>query len=368
MKVLFTFELPALSVRAIDYINMLLHFGHEVSLYNVGTEADQWSNFMRRTISHPNFTVLTEVPKFNDYRTWYYDLSTFERWQYPTLFWKELFEHRGDGLLVCVNYEDGYRFFSDRITEALHSKTAVFMNNALYLDREKYPERIRNKLFMTTSYISNSQKFAKVRVPIEERQKRVYFSGSVTGNATPMTNYAEWEPRLRIILAEMVHKQKDIPSIIRFFSYEPFWKKYYDEIPAELKSEAIGTDQFVDELSHSLISLCVKGNSYPTNRFFESMAAGCVTFSTQIDFEIEVYGVGQKGKDYVEIRVDGSDLIEKIKYYIDNPEKAKRLSENGRKYWEEHNMLDENGLFPLATQQYHIEGIKKICGWDIRTL
>lgn len=367
MRILFTFELPALSLRAMDYINMLLSFGHEVDLYGVGPDQN-WIKFVVDTLNNPRCRQVLGTPVFNDYRAWYYDLSTFERWQYPTIFWKELMEYRSDGFMACVNYEDGYRFFSDRITAAVQDKTLLFMNNALYLDRTNYPTRGRNKLFLTTSYISNSQKFRKVFVPIADRVKRVFFSGSVTGNSTSLTNFSPLEPRLRITLVEMVRSHPEIPSILRFLSYEPMWKKFYDEIPPELKCQPTDEKTFVNELSNSLISLCVKGNSYPTNRFFESMAAGCVTFSTQIDHEIEVYGIGEKGKDYIEIKADGSDLIEKIKFYLDNPAAAAKVAANGRAVWEKYNMLDDNGLFTPYTQMYHIEGIKKVTGWDIRTL
>lgn len=367
MRILFTFELPALSVRAMDYINVLLSFGHEVDIFGVG-EGQDWIKWVVDTLNNPRLRHLKETPVFNEYRAWYYDLSTFERWQYPTLFWKELVEYRSDGFMACINYEDGYRFFSDRITEAIQDRTMLFMNNALYLDRTNYPVRARSKLFMTTSYISNSQKFGKVIVPFKDKTKRVFFSGSVTGNQTSLTNFSPLEPRLRVTLVEMVHSHPEISSILRFFSYEPEWKHFFDEIPSELKCKPTDEATFVDELSHSLISLCIKGNSYPTNRFFESMAAGCVTFSTQIDHEIEVYGIGEKGKDYVEIKADGTDLIDKIRFYLDNPGAAEVLASNGRKVWEKYNMLDGTGLFSPDTQRYHIEGIKKITGWDIRTL
>lgn len=365
MRVLVTFEMPELCLRSVDFINLLISYGHEISLYAVGVKPE-WGEYMIGLINHPRFSYLKDPPEFNDYRIWIYDLSSRDRWKYPSLFWKELVEFRNDGLLICVNYEDGYHFFDDRITDHIKWTTSVFMNNAVYIDRMKYPERIRNKLLLSTSYISNSQPFRNVKVPYDQKTKRVFFSGSVTGNSTSMTNFSEWEPRLRIILAEKVYREKTIPSIIRFFSCDPVWQKYYDEMPVELKSPPQPPHQFVDELSKSKISLCVKGNSYPTNRFFESMAAGCLTFSTKIDHEIEVYGTGQAGKDYVEINVDGSDLIPKIHYYLDHSDEAKVIADSGRKTWEKYNMLDDNGLLPLETQTHHVEGVKTLSGWDIR--
>ena len=50
MKILFTFEFPALIIRAEDYINLLLYFGHEVDLYAVGDNSNLYLNYMSQKI------------------------------------------------------------------------------------------------------------------------------------------------------------------------------------------------------------------------------------------------------------------------------------------------------------------------------
>ena len=125
MKILFTFECSALSIRAIDYINLLLYFGHEVSLYNIGTDSDVWSTYMSNTIANSNFKILKESPNFNEFNIWNYDLTSFERSSQKSLFINELENFRKDGILICVNYEDGYVFFINRINDLVINKKSM---------------------------------------------------------------------------------------------------------------------------------------------------------------------------------------------------------------------------------------------------
>ena len=134
------------------------------------------------------------------------------------------------------------------------------------------------------------------------------------------------------------------------------------------KQTSVDQQTFISEMKQSKIILAIKGNSYPTNRFFESQAAGSLTFSTKIDDEVEIYGIGEKNKDYIEIDITGKDLIDKITYYFSNLEESNLIAENGRATWEKYNMLDENGVFPNDTIMYHINGINKITGFDLRVL
>ena len=367
MKILFTFEYPDLMCRCEDYMNLLLNFGHEVFLYGFNDKENYWANFMEeRMKGKENFHVLHSIPKFNDYRAWYYELSSI-RWQYPSIVANDLVDYKGD-FLACINYEDGYGFLEDRITWTAQDKTCLFMNNALWKNRDKYPKSLHKKMFLTTSYIENSQKFKNYKRPLEKRARRVIFSGSLTGNSTILTNYSKEEEKLRATLALKVWNDKNINSIIRFINYEPTFKHYYDnDIPSELKQNASTQKQFLLDMLESYISLAIKGNSYPTNRFFESQAAGCLTFSTKVDAEVDVYGIGNRGENYVEIDAYGNDLIDKIKYYFSHENEAKKIAEKGREIWEKYNMLDDNGIFLPETMEYHIKEIKRITGFDLKT-
>ena len=375
MKILFTFEFPALIIRAEDYINLLLYFGHEVDLYAVGDNSNLYLNYMSQKIQKENFKVLFEPPDYDNYQAWYYDLSTQTRWQYTTYFENALINFKGT-FLACINFEDGYHFFIDRVTDYIKSRTCIWMNNALYRDREKYNMYTKlpgnnslEKLFLTTSYITNSQLFKNNLVDYKNKLDRVIFSGALTGHSTKRTNYDLNEMYARFTLSKLVHDDKNINSIVRFTGYEPTFKKIYDDIVTDLfKQTSVDQQTFISEMKQSKIILAIKGNSYPTNRFFESQAAGSLTFSTKIDDEVEIYGIGEKNKDYIEIDITGKDLIDKITYYFSNLEESNLIAENGRKTWEKYNMLDENGVFTNDTIMYHISGIYKITGFDLRVL
>lgn len=367
MKILFTFEFPTLMLRSEDYINLLLSFGHDVFLYSFNKGNIDQLNWMKSRIQKKNFHVLLTEPKINDYEGWYYDLTSSD-WRYPSIIARDIVDYRSNGFLACINYEDGYQFFDDRITDSAKARTSLFMNNSLFIDRDRYPKYVKDKVFLTTSYITNSQKFKHETIPYKFREKRVIFSGSVTGQRTILSNYSEYEENLRFLLCKRILEDPSINSIIRFTNYEPIFKHHFENIPDKFKSKTKSETEFVDEMVNSCISLAIKGNSYPTNRFFESQAAGCVTFSNKLDGEVEIYGVGNKNEDYIEIDVTGDDLIEKINRYLSNDVDAERISNNGRKTWERYNMLNSEGVYTEETKKYHIEGIKKITGWDIRSL
>lgn len=368
MKILFTFEFPALCVRATDYINLLLHYGHSVDVYLYGSIDATYHDLMTTHIHHVNFRMLIDFPEMKNYNCWYYDLTSQTRWKYASVFQDELVSFSG-GFLACINYEDGYSFYSDRVTNYIKDKTCIFINNALYTDKNKYTAHVRNKVFLTTSYISNSQSFKNGTIPFDKKIRRVMFSGSLTGNPTILSKYNDLERYIRFTFCKKIYDSYDINSIIRLTGYDPTYKHVYDsEIPEYMKKPHSSHVEFIKEMFESYISLSLKGNSYPTNRFFESQAAGCLTLSTKINGEVEIYGVGENLKNYVEIDVSGNDLLDTIRYYLNNPHIAKPIADAGRENWEKYSMLNDSGIFSKETEIYHIESIKKLTGHDIRSI
>jgi hypothetical protein len=273
------------------------------------------------------------------------------------------------GKLFCINYEDGYSFFEWLLPPEIKEKTLMFINNAMYLDKNKYEKMIQRKLFLTTAYITNSQyvRWENFPIPVKDRKKRIYFSGALTGFPSILTNYNKDEFKLRYTLTNFI-KENGIDNIIRFTGCDPDLKYLYDEMPIDIKSSPINHGIYTKELTESLISLSIKGNSFPTNRFYESQAAGCITFTNPPHVEVEFFGTGISGKDYIEINVDGSDLKDKFNFYCNNDEESQKISISGYKNWEKYTKLDSNKVWPTTTFQYHVAGIKDIANIDITKL
>jgi hypothetical protein len=343
-----------------EWYNFLSSLGHEVYLLNPSELSKQIF-----AIHNTNVKYVYDENFIEECDYWFYDLAIDNtKMDKPTPFLDRMKLYKGT--LFCISYEDGYVFFVKRVDAHIVYKTAMFIGNALYNDKGWY-QSYKDKVFLTTSYITNSQPFktAGLWVPATDRKDRVYFSGALTGFPTYLTDRNDDEYYLRYTLCKIV-ADSGIDHVIRFAACDPGLKDLYDEVvPAKWKTGYIDHLTYVTELVNSRFCLAVKGNSFPTNRFYESQAASCIALTTPLHGEVEFYGTGQAGKDYVEIKADGSDLVKTVKYYIEHKDEAIQIANNGRYVWEQHNMLNERGVWPEKTVAYHIDGIKKITGIDI---
>jgi hypothetical protein len=366
MRILFTFDYDDCSIRACDLACFFIHYGHEVSFFNL---TDKTRFILYKLYKLNKIKIETDYQRIKDYDIWLYestdwnnDLSKFV--DYMTNF---------KGILVNINLEDGSEFYIHRVGKYVADKTRMFINHSFHMDKERYRSNyykqansILDRIFLTTSFITNSQEFSKINVKFEDKIRRIIFTGSLTGGTSHLTNFSDKEYRLRADFVEEIYKHKEINSILCFHSYDPNLKELYDSIDPHLRQNIprYNREDFLNMFSKSLISLSLKGNSFPTNRFFESQAAGCVILSNEIKSLFEIYGIGEENVDYVTLKIDGSDLIEKIKYYLDesNSAESKKLCENSRKIWEMYNKLDENWVYPEKTREYHKTGFETMLG------
>jgi len=69
------------------------------------------------------------------------------------------------------------------------------------------------------------------------------------------------------------------------------------------------------------------GEARQTGRFWESMANGCLVFYQPIDPYVWPHSYID-GEDFI-VYNDLDELVNKAKYYIDNPDKAKKIADRG---------------------------------------
>lgn len=355
MKILLTFEDGRVVAHFIDVVRLLKHLGHDIFFFNGG---EQPFSSHHQAYFGNSMTVLDSLGTPNDYDVWMYDLC---RWNTePSVFVKDLEEFKGK--LVCIAQSDGAGFLNYRVSDTVLNKTCLFMRNTIFRDRTLYPPSIRDKIFVSTCYITNSQDFKHSNVPFRQKQKRAIFTGNLTG-CSESGDPEEYLCRIKIPMALI---NAGIPCVYRLHGSNPSWKqKYEDNVPAEHKTHPLDRPTFITEMENSMIVLSLRGNYHTVNRFYEGLASGALVFSTKFRHAVDFYGHGEAGVHYVEIEWDGSDVVEKVKYYFEHLDEAERIAANGRKLWEEYSMLDENKILPPKVVNYYIKGIKDVCGIDI---
>lgn len=350
-KILITFEHSSLPVHAMDFITTLKCEGFEIDFLLgsiLPTIHDPFDFFINNT------NIIHEIKNIDDYDMWFYDVSSWEGDKTPYL----NLLHKFKGVLSCINFEDGYHFFQYRLDDYIIDKTSVFINNALYVDRCRYDRRIRNKLMLTTSYITNSQDFKNIHVPYKLKTDRAIFTGSLTGGSET-GNKDEEHCRVNIPM-KILNNNREIYYNIHGF--DPSRKKYFESFDASFKTPMLSRSRFVELYSRSKIILSIKGNGHTVNRYFEGQSCRSLIFSTPFDKVVEFIGQGTAGKDYVEILFSGEDVVEKMDFYLKNPAESESIANNGRKVWDDFSKRDENGVLPEKVRNKIISDIRFFTG------
>lgn len=347
MKILVTFEHGGIPIHCIDFLQVLKYRGHEIHFFKSSLDSlnDPHGIFLQ------NFVVLNNPPQYDLYDIWFYDVTSWEEQNSPFIPFMESFK----GKLVCINYEDGYDFFLRRVSSLVVEKTLFYINNTLRKDKSKYPPFVQERLFLSTSYITNSQDFKNVSVPFLNKKRRAIFTGSITG-LSESGDPEELKCRIKIPMALI---NAGIECFYQIYQADPSYQHILSNVPGEYKKPFLERNQFIQETVNSMVILALRGNGYTVNRFFEGLASGGLVFSTKFNHAAEFVGCGESGIHYVEIKWDGSDVVEKIQYYFNHLDEAEIIATNGRKLWEEYSMLDENKNLPKKVIDYYIDGMNK---------
>lgn len=353
MKALITFEHSSLPIHAVDFISILKHREVEIDFVmgKVLPSINDPHEFFKK-----NVNIIDEIVDVNSYDVWFFEPSSWEGEKTPYL---DLL-HSFKGILICLNYEDGYNFFTHRYDEYTLDKCSAFINNSLYIDRNRYDRRIRSKLMLVPSYISNSQDFKDVYVDFHRKQTRAIFTGSLTGSSE--TGNKDEENCRTVIPRKLI--EHGFWCIYNIHGFDPSRKSIFDGFDSAFKSEMYSREKFIKLYSESLVVLSIKGNGHTVNRFFEGLAANSLVLSTPFDSRVEFIGQGTVNKDYIEIDFSGKDVVDIVEFYSKNLDKAKCIADSGRKMWETFSRRDSNGLLPkrvcdkVISDLYYTSGLQ----------
>lgn len=349
MKILLTFEHGPVVIHFLDVVRMLNHMGHDVYYYETGSF--QLQPYPQSLFGNSMY-YLNEIGDASQYDLWIYDLTSWDCPMSPLVAQMESFK----GPMICIGEGDGASFCLNRTSEQVRAKTSLFMRNTFFKDLSIYHPSVVNKMFLSTCYISNSQDFKKSAIPFKDKQKRAIFTGHLTGFAEKGNKEGEY-CRIHVPMSLI---NANVPCIYRIYGANPRWEDRLAKVPEEYKTTAVARPTFIKEMEESMIVLALRGNYHTVNRFFEGQAAGSLVFTTKFRDDCEFYGHGEPGVHYVEIAWDGSDVVEKAKYYFDHPDEAETIAHNGRKLWEDYSMLDDRNLLPQRVIDYYRKGIREI--------
>jgi hypothetical protein len=362
MRILMSCSFPGIILHSIPLVNLMTSRGHEIDLFlhhpNGKSDYDTYLSLCRdpNNVHHISELDTSQTDIWMYENTPGNDKDDGFYTPYPYCAELEKFEKP----IVCISFEDGIYFHTHRLTKRILDKTLIFLSPALHRDRAYYPT-YQNRVLSVPAYITTSQEFEKVRIPLLEKRERVYFSGSTTGQPSSLTNHSEDEKSHRVLIANKIRERQDIDSLISFWSTEPKMQAIFDALPPELVKPSIGIGDYNENLNSSRISLALKGNAPYTRRFHESQAAGCVVFATNVQVDHEVYGYGKAGYDYVEIDVWGNDVVDKVIHYMSHDEDAILISNRGIENWTRYNRM-ENGLLGKEPSDHILNGIHEISG------
>jgi len=143
------------------------------------------------------------------------------------------------------------------------------------------------------------------------RKYDVAFLGNVNAKVYP----------LRRLIRDELHQLGD--KYKTFTSTSPKGKTFERKI-----SEHLAGDKYADVLGHSAISIFdCSIYRYPLQKFFESLASGCLVVSTK-PHGAESLGLID-GLTYVEINKD--NWKKQLHYYLENPTEGKKIADRGHK-------------------------------------
>jgi len=374
MKILFSFESSRMPVRSITLINWLIHRGHTVHILyeeSVGHEPMSYCVFNRTDISmnhvriiklskpkqsrickiHPNDTI----KDFNDYDIWFADILNYKNYHELSAYHDEFKTFKNK--LAIISYDDHPIFFDHRLDEELHDRVDCWINNLIEKDRSKYHKSIQSKCMLLPTYIEASNinygEFKQSIKPFLEKESKTYFSGTMTGCVPGI------DCRLSSIVAAC---DSGVPYNVRVIGSEtsPILEFFYNHyLHKSLRQNMVDRTTFLNELNDCKFSLSPKGNCQPVRRQYEAFAFNNLVFINEnnvVDYLFE----GTPNVHFVQYKLDCSDLKEKLNYYCNNLDEAKKIADAGTKFWEENCRIYPDGSLSESVSSYLINNFKTI--------
>ncbi|ANP75008.1 lipopolysaccharide A protein [Vibrio crassostreae 9CS106] len=148
-------------------------------------------------------------------------------------------------------------------------------------------------------------KFVDDEIKFQDKKDKAVFRGAVT------------QPhRIRFMQDMFDHPLVDAGQS-NSCTQNPEWKKPFMSIEEQLKNKFL---------------ICLEGNDVASNLKW-AMSSNSIVITPKMKYETWfMEGMLEAGVHYVEVKDDWSDFDEKIKYYLNHPEKAEMIIKNAHEY------------------------------------
>jgi hypothetical protein len=253
---------------------------------------------------------------------WFHGLGWDWRLPFDETLLAQLLSFPGDIVLFQVCDAESMHFH--RIPAPLAARTKLFLRNHWPTDKSGVPEELRDRLaWMPPMMERLIPSWGK---PLADRSRHSLFRGTRTAgpNTLPDGSNAR-DVTVRLMRASGLPFEGGIL---------PSKQKEYIAAP-DLLVPKIPPAEHARRLRDTRMCLAPWGNHKLTYRLFEGLAFRCLAFTQPIGAVSFLDGGLQAGKHYVELAPDLSDLVEKVRYYLEHLDEAQVIADAGFAHYRE---------------------------------
>lgn len=258
--------------------------------------------------------VLTTLESIPCADLWFHGMTCDNEEPLSSEIQKKMEEYNGK--IVFFSNDDWVTFPMERIPESLQKKASLFLRCGWPSDLEKINPLIRKKIGFANPFLKPT-KLMPGKV-LKKRNIPTSFYGAPTA-----------ESEYNRILALRLIRDASIPFKGGLYNchFEP------KKAPNDLLIDKLSQNRYFTILKDTRLGLVLHGNNPMSFRLFECLATRCLAIVQDLSCIKFVNCDLQPGVHYVMIRRDLSDLVEKIRYYLEHLDEAQAIADNGYQHF-----------------------------------
>ena len=226
--------------------------------------------------------------------------------------------------LVLFQLCDAASMSFSRLPDELRARTRLFLRNHWPKDNESLPRDLRGRTGWLPPMIK--QMAAHPGQPLAERRGGAIFYGTRTG----LSNLPDGKNAREETIRRM--RASGLPFV---GGLSPHVEARYHAAP-DLVAPRMHEKEHAKLLRDAKVCIAPWGNHPITYRLFEGLALRCLVVAQSIRSTAFLDGGLEAGKHYVEVAADLSDLVDKVRYYLENLDEAQRIADAGHEHFKRH--------------------------------
>ena len=284
------------------------------------------------------------------------------------------FKNEMDYIKMRVNYYNkiNYKISPGRDWISIYSMKIPNQGTVYFFDLKEYVRFYPSKflvrfLFGDITKIPKSSSFVKTRPIKGNNENSVLFKLNKVRHFTYTNDRVKFSNKLNILIGRNAVQQKQRID---------FFKKYFDHPLCNLGQINSGTNHDIwlknkisinEQLKYKFV-LCIEGYDVATNLKWV-MSSNSIAVMPKPKFESWLMeGKLVPNLHYILIKDDFSDLEERLKYYIENKEEAKKIIYNANKYIKQFQNKKREDLISLLILEKYFHNSGQINSGFIKVL